>query len=160
MFLALEEFKAQQEPLDIACAQRASSAIFGTPRNFLCLFFVISFVLLPFTGSLCLLRADYFILKSSMLLVAYKSAFLYYNSVQSLSCIWLRPHGLQHVRLPCPTPTPQCAQTHVHQVSDAIQPSHPLSSPSPPAFNLPQHQSLFQWVSSSHQEVKVLEFQL
>ena len=43
---------------------------------------------------------------------------------------------------------------------DAIQPSHPLSSPSPPAFNLPQHQGLFQWVGSSHQVAKVLEFQL
>ena len=50
-------------------------------------------------------------------------------------------------------------QTHVHWVSDAIQPSHPLSSPSPPAFNLSQHQGLFQWVSSSHQVAKVLEFQ-
>ena len=43
---------------------------------------------------------------------------------------------------------PELAQTHVHWVSDAIQPSHPLSSPSPPAFNLSQHQGLFQWVSS------------
>ena len=51
-------------------------------------------------------------------------------------------------------------QIHVHQVSDAIQPSHPLSSHSPPAFNLSQHQGLFQWVSSSHQVAKVLEFQL
>ena len=51
-------------------------------------------------------------------------------------------------------------QTHVHWVSDAIQPSHPLSSPSPPAFNLSQHWGLFQWVSSSHQLAKVLEFQL
>ena len=50
-------------------------------------------------------------------------------------------------------------QTHVHWVSDAIQPSHPLSSPSPPAFNLSQHQSLFKWVNSSHQVAKVLEFQ-
>jgi len=54
----------------------------------------------------------------------------------------------------------ELAQTHVHWVSDAIQPSHPLSSPSPPAFNLSQHQSLFQWISSSHQVAKVLEFQL
>ena len=46
---------------------------------------------------------------------------------------------------------PELDQTHVHQVSDAIQPSHPLSSPSPPAFNLSQHQGLFKWVSSSHQ---------
>ena len=51
-------------------------------------------------------------------------------------------------------------KTHVHRVRDAIQPSHPLSSPSPPAPNPSQHQSLFQWVSSSHEVVKVLEFQL
>ena len=51
-------------------------------------------------------------------------------------------------------------QTHVYWVGDAIQPSHPLSSPSPPPFNLSQHQGLFQWVSSSHQVAKVLEFQL
>ena len=70
----------------------------------------------------------------------------------------------------CPTPCdpmpgfhhklPELAQTHVHWVGDAIQPSHPLSSPSPPAFNLSQHQGLFQWVSSSHQVAEVLEFQL
>ena len=51
-------------------------------------------------------------------------------------------------------------QTHVHQVGDAIQPSHPLSSPSPPAPSPSQHQSLFQWVNSSHEVAKVLEFQL
>ena len=55
---------------------------------------------------------------------------------------------------------PELAQTYVHRVDDAIQPSHPLSSPSPPAFNLSQHQGLFQWVSSLHQVAKVLEFQL
>ena len=54
----------------------------------------------------------------------------------------------------------ELTQTHVHQVSDAIQPSHPLSSPSPPAPNSSQHQSLFQWVNSSHEVAKVLEFQL
>ena len=54
----------------------------------------------------------------------------------------------------------ESTQTHVHWVGDAIQPSHPLSSPSPPAFNLSQHQGLFKWVSSSHQVAKVLEFQL
>ena len=52
------------------------------------------------------------------------------------------------------------AETHVHPVGDAIQPSRPLSSPSLPAFNLSQHQGLFQWVSSSHQVAKLLEFQL
>ena len=54
----------------------------------------------------------------------------------------------------------ELAQTHVLRVSDAIQPSHSLSSLSPPAFNLPWHQGLFQWVSSSHQVAKVLELQL
>ena len=53
----------------------------------------------------------------------------------------------------------ELAQTHVHWVSDAIQPSHPLSSPSSPVFNLSQHQGFFQWVSSSHQVAKILEFQ-
>ena len=51
-------------------------------------------------------------------------------------------------------------QTHVHRVSDAIQSSHPLSSPSPPALNPSQHQSLFQWVNSLHEVAKILEFQL
>ena len=55
---------------------------------------------------------------------------------------------------------PESTQTHVHWVGDAIQPSHALSSPSPPALNLSQHQGLFKWVSSSHQVAKVLEFQL
>ena len=54
---------------------------------------------------------------------------------------------------------PELAQTHVHWVGDAIQPFHPLSSPSPPVFYLSQHQGLFQWVSSLHQVAKVLEFQ-
>ena len=55
---------------------------------------------------------------------------------------------------------PELTQTHVHWVGDAIQPSPPLSSPSPLAFSLSQHQGLFQWVSSSHQVVKILELQL
>ena len=54
---------------------------------------------------------------------------------------------------------PEFAQIHVYWVSDAIQPSYPLSSPSPPAFNLSHHQGLFQWVGSSHQVAKVLELQ-
>ena len=55
---------------------------------------------------------------------------------------------------------PEHAQTHVHWVDDAIQPSYPLSSPSPPAFNLSQHQGLFQWVSSSHQVAKDWSFSI
>ena len=63
------------------------------------------------------------------------------RSVMS-DCLW--PHGLQHTRLNHQHLEP--TQTHVHCVGDAIQSSHPLSSPSPPAFNLSQHQGLFQWV--------------
>ena len=55
---------------------------------------------------------------------------------------------------------PESTQTHAHRVGDAIQSSHPLSSPSPPAPNPSQHQGLFQWVNSSHEVVKVLELQL
>ena len=74
------------------------------------------------------------------------------DSLHSMDC---SPQGFPvHHQLPEPT------QTHVHWVSDAIQPSYPLLSPSPPAFNLSQHQGLFRWVSSSHQVAKVLEFQL
>ena len=87
--------------------------------------------------------------------------FLQFSSIQSLS----------HVRLfcdPMDCSTPgfpvhhqllELAQIHVYWVSDAIQPSDPLSSSSPSAFNLSQHQDLFQWVSSSHQLAKVLELQ-
>ena len=83
------------------------------------------------------------------------------SSVQSLSHVRLLAiHGLQHAGLPCPSPTPGACSNHVRWVCDAIQPSHPLSSPSPPALNLSQHQGLFQWVSFSHQVAKELEFQL
>ena len=76
------------------------------------------------------------------------------------SCLTLRPNGQQHTRLPCPSLTPESTQTHVHHNSDAIQPSHLLSSPSPPTFNVSQHQGLFQGVCISHQVANVLEFQL
>ena len=61
--------------------------------------------------------------------------------------------------LPVHHQLPEFTQIHVHWVGDAIQPSHPLLSPSPPAFNLSQHQGLFQWVSFSHQVTKVLDLQ-
>ena len=62
--------------------------------------------------------------------------------------------------LPVHHQLPEFTQTHVHLVSNAIQPSLPLLSPSSPAFSLSQHQGLFKWVSSSNQKAKVLEFQL
>ena len=76
------------------------------------------------------------------------------------SCPTLRPHESQHARPPCPSQTPRVHLDSCHRVGDAIQPSHPLSSPSPPAPNSSQHQGLFQWISSSHEVAKVLEFQL
>ena len=105
----------------------------------------------------------------SLLCLAYKviiTTFLntiYMHSVQfscSVMSDSLRPHESQHARPPYPSPLPEFTQTHIHRVSDAIQQSHPLSSPSPPAPNPSQHQVLFQWVNSSHEVAKVLEFQL
>ena len=70
------------------------------------------------------------------------------------------PMNRSMLGLPVHHQLPEFTQTHVHRVSDAIQPSQPLSSPSPSAPNPSQHQSLFQWVNSSHEVAKVLEFQL
>ena len=82
------------------------------------------------------------------------------NSVAQ-SCLTLcNPMGCSTPGFPVHHKLPELAQTHVHQVGEAIQMSHPLSSPSPPAFNLSQYQGLFQWVSSLHQVARVLELQL
>ena len=78
-----------------------------------------------------------------------------FSSVQSLSRVRLcDPVNLSTPGLPVHHQLPEFPQTHVHRVSDAIQPSHPLSSLSPPAPNPSQHQSLFQWVNSSHEVAK------
>ena len=85
---------------------------------------------------------------------------LQFGSVQSLSSIRLFATLWTAARqASLSIQLPKLAQTHVHWVRDAIQPSHPLSSPSPPAFNLSQHQTLSQWESSLHQVAKVLELQ-
>ena len=85
-----------------------------------------------------------------------------FSSVQSLSRVQLfvTPWTTACQALPVHHQLPESTQTRDHWVSDAIQPSHPLSSPSPPVLNLSQHQGLFKWVSSSHQVAKGLEFQL
>ena len=72
----------------------------------------------------------------------------------------LWPHGLQHAHFPVLHYLPEFVQTHVQWIGDAIQPSHPLLLTSLHAFNLSQHQGLFQWVSCSHQVDKILELQL
>ena len=96
-----------------------------------------------------------------LIIAFFSSSVQFSRSVVSDS---LRPHRL--FATPC-TPglpvhhqLPESTQTHVHWVGDAIKPSDPLSSPSPPALNLSQHQGLFKWVSASHQVAKVLELQL
>ena len=83
-----------------------------------------------------------------------------FSSVAQLCPTLCNPMDCSTPGLPVHHQLPELTQTHVHWVNDAIQPSHPLSSPSPPAFYLSQHQGHFQWVSSSHQVAKVLEFQL
>ena len=84
-----------------------------------------------------------------------------FSSVQLLSRVPLcDPMNHSTPGLPVHHQLPEFTQTHVHWVSDAIQPSHPPSSPSPPALNLCQHQGLCKWVSSSHEVAKGLEFQL
>ena len=88
-----------------------------------------------------------------------------FSSVQFSSVTQLCPTLCNHMNcsmsgLPVYHQLPEFTQSHVHWVGDAIQPSHPLLSPSPSAFNPSQHQGLFKWVSSSHQVAKVLEFQL
>ena len=116
-----------------------------------------------------LLKYDLLLLCSFLLLLIvrrpwvshFTSLRLQFSKVQLLSRVQLfvTPMDCSTPGLPVHHQLPEFTQTHVHWVGDAIQPSYPLSSPSP-ALNLSQHQGLFQWVSSSHQVVKLLEFQL
>ena len=82
-----------------------------------------------------------------------------FSSVPELSLTLCDPMDCSMLGFPVYHQLPELAQTHDHRAGDAIQPSHPLSSPSSPAFNLSQHQGLFQWVSSLCQVAKVLEYQ-
>ena len=119
----------------------------------------------------CLFISVAYLIKSLVFLFELHGFFTHAR-YKSLSDTWFQFSSVAQSRLTlcdpmdCSTPgfpvhhqLPELAQTHVHRVGDAIQPTHPLSSPSPPAFNLSQHQGFFQWVSSSHQVAKVLEFQ-
>ena len=93
------------------------------------------------------------------LLPSFFSSVQFSSVAQSCPTFW-DPMNCSAPGLPVHHQLPEFTQTHIHWVSDAIQPSHPLPSPSPPAPNPSQHQSLFQWVNSSHEVAKVLEFQL
>ena len=90
-----------------------------------------------------------------------RKVYIQFSSVQLLSHVWLLTTPWTAARQACLSITnSQNSLRHIHRVGDAIQPSHPLSFPFPPAPNPSQHQSLFQWVNSSHEVAKVLEFQL
>ena len=133
------------------------------------LLFLIRRPLIYFSCIIALARTSYTLLKKNseitiLVLILEKNipSFIWglmFSSVQSLSHVWLCDSmDCSMPGLPVHHQLPELAQTHVHLISDAIQPSHPLSSPSPPVFNLSQHLGLFQWVSSLHQVAKVLEF--
>ena len=101
--------------------------------------------------------------KQSLLAVNEHHSRYFVSSVQfshSVVSDSLWPHDRSMPGLPVHHQLLESTQTHVHWVGDAIQPSHPLLAPSPPAPNPSQHQGLFQWVSCSHQVAKVLEFQV
>ena len=93
-------------------------------------------------------------------MICFLSSLVTISSVQfsrSVVSNSLQSHELQHARPPCPSPTPR-VHSNIHRVCDAIQPSHPLSFPSPPAPNPSQHQGLFQSVNSSHEVAKYWSF--
>ena len=116
---------------------------------------IISTVSISSSGILTLLRLYHNSLSLSSAIIFFSVQFS--RSVVSNS---LQPHESQNARPSCPSPTPGVHSNLRPSSRDAIQPSHPLLSPSPPAPNPSQHQSFFQWVNSSHEVAKVLEFQL
>ena len=103
----------------------------------------------------------YDILKNSFIKVLFTGTINIQFSSVTQSCPTLcDPMNSSTPGFPVHHQLPEFTQTQVHRVSDTIQPSHPLSSPSPPAPNPSQHQNLSQWVNSLHEVAKVLEFQL
>ena len=117
-----------------------------------------SFLWCSFFLSICRsLKAAWYVFDSSVCGLDLISTF----SSVAQSCLTLcDPMNRSTPGLPVHHQLPEFTQTHVHRVGDTVQPSHPLSSPSPPAPNPSQPQNLFQWVNSSHEVAKVLEFQL
>ena len=117
-----------------------------------------------FPASRSFLRSQFFtsggqIIGASALVSFWRNS-VQFSSVTQTCLTLCDPMNHSTPGLPVHHQLPESLQTHVHWVSDAIQPSHPLPSPSPPALNLSQHQGLFKCVSSSPEVAKVLEFQL
>ena len=97
-----------------------------------------------------------FLIKKKIKVSKWAKLILRFSSITQLCPTLCDPMNCSTPGLPVHHQLPEFTQTHVHHVSDAIQPSHPLSSPSPPAPNPSQHQGLFQWVNSSHEVAKLL----
>ena len=100
----------------------------------------------------------------SVYIHTYVYIYIFIHTLLLFSCSvmsnYLLPHGLQHTRLSCPSPSPGACSNSCPLISDAIQPSRPLLFPSPSAFNLSHLQGVFRWVDSSRQVTRVLELQL
>ena len=142
----------------LSCVQ-----LFATPWNAACpdyLFFSISQSLLKLVYTELTMLLKHLILYLPLLLLPSIFPSIQFSSVQSFSRVQLfvTPWTAAHQVSLSITNSRESTQTHVHWVRDAIQPYHPLSSPSPPAPNPSQYLSLFQWVNSSHEVAKVLEF--
>ena len=108
----------------------------------------------------CWLSLSYLVLEMPVWLSRFPFSSVQFNSVAQSCPTLCNPMNCSTPGLPVHHQLPEFTQTHIHRVGDAIQPSHPLVSPSSPAPNPSQHQSLFQWVNSLHEVAKVLEFQL
>ena len=159
--------------LEVCCAKSLSCAwLFATPRTVACR------LLCPwgFSRQVYWNPVYFFSIQWSNRGLPHCRQILYHlEKSMATHCIILTSVQFSSVTQSCPTlcdsmdcstPSlpvlhqhPELAQTHIHRVGDVIQPSQPLSSPSPPAFSLSQHQGLFKWVSTSHQVAKVLELQ-
>ena len=143
------------------CALLLTTKLCLTPLNCIQLFYSVNLIMFPLWLAVIIILLFVWLLiektdKHLLLLWLCNYSVQFSRSVMSDS---LRPHESQHARPPCPSPTPGVHSNSRHRVSDSIQPSHPLSSLSPPTSSPSQHQSLFQWVNSSHEVAKVLEFQ-
>ena len=128
----------------------------SSPRNLKFIFYICSSISILWISSFVL----FFNIPHISELCTLNSLFTIFSSVTQLCPALCDPMDCSTPGLPVHHQLPEFTQTHVHWVNDAIQLSHTLSSPSPPAFILSHHQGLFKWVSSSNQGAKVLEIQL
>ena len=125
------------------------------------LLFFLTFIIIEMgIPSLIKCRKYQYIQKNGNIISLKQRHHIQFSSIAQSCPTLCNPMNSSMPGLPVHHQLPEFTQTHVHWVSDAIQPSQPLSSPSPPAPNPSQHQDLFQWVNSSHEVAKVLEFQL